>query len=151
MKPTTATLHIASRRLRNAFGVAPLADGLRNPTQAQAFADALAARQPDEAVAKRFDDVAEGFWYITLDAACYWVRCMTDEGRQDLFDGETLMGWFVEECGDESDADGDFCSTPGCASDDDIEDIIADLKNCSRGGLLMVEIPGAGYNDSIAK
>jgi hypothetical protein len=151
MKPTTANANIASRRLRNAYGVAPLADGLLTPAKAQAFADAFTASQPNEAVAKRFDDVADGFWYITLDAARFWVASMSVEARCELFDCETLMGWFVEECGDESDADGDFCSTPGCDGEQDFDDIMADMANCSRAGLLMVEVPGAGYDDAIAK
>ena len=68
---------------------------------------------------------------------------MEPEARLELFAGETLMGWFVEECGDDADADGDFMSTPGCSGDDDFDDIMHDIENCSRAGLLMVEVPSA--------
>lgn len=138
---TTATI-LAARRLQSEFGGTILAGGLLLPTEAQKHADAFNAANPDDAVAKRFDD-CPGIWYMTLNAAHFWVASMSPEARSALFDGETFMGWFVEECGDDADDDGDFCSTPGCTGDDDDEDIFADLDNCSRAGLLMVEVPAA--------
>jgi hypothetical protein len=141
MKTTTATI-LAAGRLKAEFGAAPLADGLLTPAKAQKHADAFNAANPADAVAKRFDD-CPGIWYITLDAARVWVASMSPEAREALFDGETLMGWFVEECGDDADDDGDFCSTPGCTGSDDLDDIFTDLDNCSRAGLLMVEVPAA--------
>jgi hypothetical protein len=138
---TTANTTIACRRLRHAFGYSPLR--LLNPEQAQKHADAFNAAHPADAVAKRFDDVGAGYWYADINCIRHWIARMEPEARLELFAGETLMGWFVEECGDDADADGDFMSTPGCSGDDDFDDIMHDIENCSRAGLLMVEVPSA--------
>lgn len=140
MTMTTNTL-IAARRLKAAYGFAPLR--LLTPAQAQKQADAYAAAHPDDVVAKRFDDVADGYWYVDVDCLRHWIACMEPEARTSLFAGEALMGWFTEDGAFEGDADGEFMSTPGCDGSDDFDDIMADIENCSRAGLLMLEVPAA--------
>jgi hypothetical protein len=142
---TTANHIIAGRRLKDRFGVAPLANCLLRPVEAQVFADAHVAANPDDAVTKRFDDVADGFWYITLDAARFWLASMSPDTRDAVLRTEAVMGWFVadDEDDDTQDPDGDFCSTPGSSGYDDLEQIWQDLEHCSRAGLLMLHVPAA--------
>lgn len=77
--------------------------------------------------------------FVRVETLVELYRSLTPAAREALAHHEMVGGWFDEQGDDETDADGQFCSTP-CHHDDlpTVCDFAEALDDCSASGVLFL-------------